>query len=66
MARGDYPPIVEPSVNLESHQEAITAIKQSVDILTRQRKSEEIPLSAVTWNDLLGLGLVTRDQLPRR
>jgi hypothetical protein len=66
MARGDFSPIPEPMLSLPSHQETLTAIKDAVEVLTRQRKVEQVRSSAVTWNDLLALGLVQEDQVPKR
>lgn len=68
MARGDYSAIPEPQLSLVSHQEALLSLKEAVEVLTRQRQrsSEQIGIAAVTFNDLVSLGLITRDQIPKR
>jgi hypothetical protein len=66
MARGDYGSIPDPMLNLPSHQDTLTALKQAVEVLTRQRRVEQVKASAVTWNDLLALGLIQEDQVPKR
>lgn len=66
MARGDFSSIPEPMLTLASHQDVLVALKEAVEVLTRQRKLEQVRSSAVTWNDLLALGLVQPDQVPKR
>lgn len=44
--------------------EAVRALKQAVEVLIRQRKPVES--GAVTWQDLLDLELIEREQLPLR
>lgn len=66
MARGDYSSIPEPQASIPSHHEAILALKEAVEVITRQRRREQIALSAVTWNDLVALGVIERDQIPKR
>lgn len=64
MPNRDYGAIPEPMPNLESMRASITALKQAIEILTRQRKP--ITAGAVTWQDLLDLDLITPDQVPAR
>jgi len=64
--RGDYPPIAEPVMTVESHQEVISALKTTVDTLVGNRSHKVFSHSAVTWEDLVAVGVITRDQIPRR
>lgn len=60
MAR--FPSIGEPTTDTNSLRDAAVAVKEGYEILTRQRGD---PLmSAVTWGDLVALGLVTADKVP--
>jgi hypothetical protein len=43
--------------NDESIPDTIDALKENVEVLTRQRKP--IEAAAVTWQDLVDLGLIT-------
>lgn len=54
--------VPEPGVTPDSHRIALQALKQNVEVLTQQRKPKAS--SAVTWQDLLDLGLITPNQLP--
>jgi hypothetical protein len=58
-----FPAIPAPSANPTSLRTTSNSLKESVEILTRQRGDRS--LSAVTWQDLLALGLITADQIPR-
>lgn len=58
-----YPAIPEPTVDPVSLRESAMATKQAFEILTGARGGK--PNAAVTWQDLLDLGLVTKLQVPR-
>jgi len=58
-----YPAIPEPVANVESVRSTCAALKEGQEILTRSRGDRT--MSAVTWQDLLALGLITKEQLPR-
>lgn len=58
-----YPAIPEPQAEINSVRDTSAAIKETVEVLTRQRGTRSF--SAVTWEDLLGLGLITPDQIPK-
>lgn len=60
----NYKAIPDPQATPESLQQAVIALKETVEILTRQRRP--IANGAVTWQDLLDLGLIVADQVPRR
>lgn len=62
----NFPGIPEPQATIQSHQATLMVIKEAVEVLTRQRKIEQVSQSAVTWDDLVSVGLITRDQIPRR
>lgn len=64
--RGDYVPIPEPVMNVESHQEVLSAIKLTVDTLVGNSSPKVFSSSAVTWEDLVAVGVITRDQIPKR
>ncbi len=57
-----YPAIPPPSTDPVSLRNADIAIKEILEILTQQRGD---PLNAaVTWQDLVDLGLITLSQVP--
>lgn len=58
-----YPAIPDPAANLDNLRDTALALKEGQEILTRQRGNRS--LSAVTWEDLLRLGLVTVSQIPK-
>lgn len=58
-----YPAIPEPQAEINSVRDTAAALKETVEVLTQQRGTRS--LSAVTWQDLLALGLVTADQVPK-
>lgn len=58
-----YPAIPDPITNVASLREVALALKEGQEIITRQRGDRT--LSAVTWQDLLALGLIKASQLPR-
>lgn len=60
------PGIPEPSLTIASHQIVILALKEAVEILAKQRDPKQIPHAAVTWQDLVDLGLVGPEQVPRK
>lgn len=57
-----YPPLSEPVATVESLRVNALAVKETLEILTRQRGDRS--LSAVTWQDLVALGLITQAQVP--
>lgn len=63
MAARDYPSIPVPQDNVVSLRNSTAAAKESVELLTGQRGNSVT--TAVTWGDLLRLGLVTSDQVPK-
>lgn len=63
MADKKYPAITEPTTNPESLRSSILNLKESVEIVTRQRGDKA--MSAVTWNDLVELGLVSSAKVPK-
>lgn len=58
-----YPAISDPLSNINSLQSTTSALKEGYEMLTRQRGNKA--LSAVTWEDLLRLGLITADKIPK-
>lgn len=57
-----YPPIPLPGVEPEALRETSLALKETAEILTGVRGDRG--LSAVTWNDLVTLGLILPSQIP--
>jgi hypothetical protein len=58
-----YPSIPDPITNVQALRDTTLALKEGQEILTRQRGDRS--LSAVTWQDLLALGLITASQIPK-
>jgi len=59
-----YPGIPEPAPSVQSLQQTSAALKEATEILLRQRGS---PLNAaVTWQDLLDLGLIAPKDVPKK
>lgn len=59
-----YNAIQDPTAEPESLLASVTALKENMEILTRQRRP--VALAAVTWQDLVDLELITPDQVPSR
>lgn len=53
-----YQSIPEPNLKPESLRDSVLAIKQTVEIHTGQRGKKAD--TAVTWQDLVDLGLITK------
>jgi len=60
----DYRAIPDPAPTVESLQRSVQALKETVEILTRQRRP--VGAGAVTWQDLLDLELIASGQVPSR
>ena len=58
-----YPAIPDPTTAPEALRTTAMALKEGYEILAHQRGDRT--LSAVTWQDLLRLGLITSNQLPK-
>jgi len=61
--RSTFPPVPEPQRSLEAHQEAILALKEGYELLTRQRTRAVRLNSCPTWEELIELGIVTPEQV---
>lgn len=59
------PAIPEPSHAIGDLYQAVLALKQAVEILTKQRGPARKADAAVTWQDLVDLGLIDADQIPK-
>lgn len=57
--------IPTPEANVESLHDAVSALKQTVEVLGRQH-GKNVGSAAVTWDDLVSLGLITSDRVPSR
>jgi hypothetical protein len=57
-----YPPIPDPSADPVALRSTALALKETAEILTRQRGDRA--KSAVTWDDLVELGLILPSQVP--
>ena len=62
-SRDKYQAIPDPQIAPESLLATGAALKETVEVLAGQRKPRAS--AAVTWNDLLDLGLITVEQIPR-
>lgn len=60
--RSPFTSVPEPQRTIASHQEAILALKENVEVVTRQRSREANINSCPTWAELIGLGIVSADQ----
>lgn len=58
-----YPAIPEPSADPAALYQSVLELKQAVEILTQQRKPYRN--SAVTWGDLVTLGIIPESNVPR-
>lgn len=58
------PGIPDPSRSVDGLFETVTTMKQAVETLAGQRRGSRAE-SAVTWNDLVNLGLIDPLQIPR-
>lgn len=57
-----YPSIPDPTSDPVALRSTALTLKETVEILTRQRGDRTI--SAVTWQDLVDLGLILPSQIP--
>jgi hypothetical protein len=57
-----YPAIPDPSNDPTSLRISVLALKEAFEIITRQRKN--VANAAVTWQDLVNLGLIQASQIP--
>lgn len=59
-----YPSIPDPNLDPKSLRDSVLALKQAFEIHSHQRGT---PLNAaVTWQDLVNLGLITAAQVPAK
>lgn len=58
-----YPSITEPLAEINSVRDTAAQLKETAEVLTGQRGTRS--LAAVTWQDLLELGLIKPDQVPK-
>jgi hypothetical protein len=59
-----YKAIPDPAPEPNSLREAVLAVKETVEVLTRQRKP--VLAAAVTWQDLVDLKLIPAGKVPAR
>lgn len=58
-----YPAISEPTTDGASLRESVLNLKEATEMLTRQRGD---PIaSAITWADLVALGLIEASDVPK-
>lgn len=60
----NYNAVPEPLADVESLRQAVRALKETVEILTRQR--QPVTAACVTWQDLVDLKLIPKTKLPTR
>lgn len=59
-----FPGIPEPSADVESLLNTTQALKMAAEVILGQRRGSRRD-SAVTWADLVRLGIVEEGQVPR-
>jgi hypothetical protein len=59
-----YPPIQEPTTDPQSLRDSVLSLKQGFELLSHQRNNPLV--AAVTWADLLALGIITAAQVPKK
>lgn len=57
------PAITHPAMTIDAVHESVTQLKEAVELLQGQSGGAEH--CAVTWGDLVLLGLIKEDQIPR-
>jgi len=57
-----YPAIPDPGQDLASLRNSVYSLKEAVELMTGQRRGS---LPPVTWEDLLRLGLISEQDIPR-
>lgn len=60
---GRYPSIPEPTTDPEALRRTALEVKETIEILTAVRGNRLN--SAITWQDLIDLGLATPTQVPK-
>lgn len=61
-----FPAIPQPvRDNDDSIYEALLAMKEAIELMTRQRAKNLGTLAMPTWQELVDLGVITQDQVPR-
>ncbi len=75
-----FPSIPDPAPELTSVHQTVSALKEGYEVLTNQRanlnqrrdiglnsrdKTQQVLSSIVTWQDLLNLGLIQENQVPK-
>lgn len=63
MAKKKFPGIPDPSRSADGMFETVVTMKQAVETLAGQRRGSR-GQSAVTWDDLVDLGLIEAVQVP--
>lgn len=58
------PAIPEPTMDIGSLLATVQALKEAVEILQGQRAG--MPMASVRWQDLVELGTITSDEVPKR
>ncbi len=59
-----FPGIPDPTMEPEGMLQTVQALKQATETILGQRRGSRVT-SAVTWQDLIDLGLIEREQVPR-
>jgi hypothetical protein len=57
-----YPAIPDPTIEPASLRDSVTSLKQAFETHSGQRGNKLY--AAVTWKDLVDLGLITADDVP--
>lgn len=62
MSNLKFPSIPDPAQDVASLQASVLALKETVEILTGQRRGAAPP---VRWSDLVRLGIIEEGDVPR-
>ena len=60
-----HPAIPNPSMSDAALLQAVQNIRISLEILNGHSKSENKRYAAITWDDLVSLGLITESDVPK-
>lgn len=58
--------IPDPRMDIESIYETVAALKRVVEVHARLRGETSVLAGAPTFQDLIDMGVITPDQVPRR
>ena len=60
-----FPAIPDPQPTVESLVQVCNALKEAVELITDQRRRGQELVSSPTWGDLVHMGMIAEDQVPK-